>query len=232
MGDDDGDVARRPSPDAAVGAQPRHGRGDRARAHERLVPAGFPPAGAAAGDGRSREGRRPRRAPDRRGADDGRALDARAGAGMDPPVDPGGQPGQGARTGIAAAHDAGHRRRAAGAPGGRPHRAQHRPRDHEWPGGGERDRDARPRRGAGPAARDAPRCVPHLHQPRRRRLRAGRRAEERRGDRLRHRPRPRRRRQHPLDGDDARAGRAHPARRGDGRRGGHVRRPRRVWATS
>ena len=42
MGDDDGDAARRPSPDDAVGAQPRHGRGDRARAHERLVPAGFP----------------------------------------------------------------------------------------------------------------------------------------------------------------------------------------------
>ena len=109
-------------------------------------------------------------------------------------------------------------------PGRRPHRPEHRPRDHGRPGGRQRDRHRGPVRRPGDPARAHPRHVPHLHQPRRHRLRARRGAEERRRHRLRHRPGSRRRRQHPRDGDDPRPGRADPARRGDGRRGGDVRR--------
>ena len=61
-------------------------------------------------------------------------------------------------------------------------------------------------------------AVPRLHEHRRARLRARRRAQERDRDRGRHGRGPRRRRQHARDGDHARAGRDHPARRCDGRR--------------
>ena len=85
------------------------------------------------------------------------------------------------------------------------HRAEHRPRDHGRAGRGERDRHRGPGRRPGHPDRADARAVPHLHEPRRHRVRARRRPQERRGDRLRHRPGPRRRRQHAGHGDDPRA---------------------------
>ena len=73
--------------------------------------------------------------------------------------------------------------------------------------------------------RHAPGAVPDLHQPRCDRMRARRGAEERGGDRDRHRAGAGRGGQHPGRGGLPRAGGGHPAGRRDGRRGGDVLRP-------
>ena len=95
----------------------------------------------------------------------------------------------------------------------RAHRAEPRPRGR----GRSADRVGRRRarrRGRRRAAAGVLRAdVPRVHEPRRRRLRDGGRAEERARDRRRHRRRARLRRQHQGRADHARLGRARAARR-------------------
>ena len=162
----------------------------------------------------------------------------RGGPAPHPPVDPGRQPEQGPRAGLAPAHDRGHQGGAARPSGRRAVGAEHRQGDHGRPGGGQRHRHRGPGRRRGAAAGPAAGAAAGLHQRRRHRLRAGRGTEERRGPRLRAGPGPVGRRQHPRRRDDPGPGRAHPPRRGhgrppvdlrrpgrDGRPGGHVHQP-------
>ena len=138
MGDDGGDVGRRPPPDAALGAQPRRRPTRSTREHTNdVVPAGFtlPEQLLATADLEKAVAHAELLIVGVPTTAVRSTLDRRR-AWIHPWI-PVVSLAKGLEQEIAAADDAGHRRRAAGPPGGRAHRAEHRPRDHE---------PARPRR--------------------------------------------------------------------------------------
>ena len=233
MGDDRGVAAVAAPPDDAVGAQPRRWptRSTATTPTRRTCPGSRSPAQLDR-HGRPREGVAPRRAARssacRRTACGRRCSDGR---GVDPPVDPGRQPDQGPRAGIAAADDRGDQRGAAGHPAAAltgPNIAR------EIMAG---------QAAASVIATEDLAVAAAIQQVLTRGLfriytnhdvigcELGGALKNVVAIACRHRPGPRRRRQHPRRGDDAGARRADPPRRGDGRRGGRRSPAWPGWAT-